>query len=71
MKESDMAKNSRRQLSLFLKKNEASEFESIRKTFNPDQFQLIACHVTVCREDEIENISIGACLHFYILTLFL
>lgn len=53
-----MKKNTRRQLTLFVDKSDASEIESIRKKFNPGQYQLIDSHVTLCREDEIENIAI-------------
>jgi hypothetical protein len=38
-------------------KHEAKEIEHIRKQFNPIQQQLIACHVTLCREEEIEDIN--------------
>lgn len=31
--------------------------EQIRKEFNPLQFELIKAHVTLCREDEIENLE--------------
>ncbi|PZU91166.1 MAG: hypothetical protein DI529_01440 [Chryseobacterium sp.] len=47
----------RRQLTLFLQ-NESSEIvEKIRKKYNPKQFELIKAHVTLCREDEIENLD--------------
>jgi hypothetical protein len=36
----------------------AHSIENIRKTFNPEQHRLIDCHVTLCREDEIENIAV-------------
>lgn len=46
----------RRQLTLFpAESNEA--IEKIRAAFNPVQYQLIAAHVTLCREDEIEPIE--------------
>ena len=38
-------------------KSNAGEIESIRKKFNSRQQQLIDSHVTLCREDEIENID--------------
>jgi 2'-5' RNA ligase len=50
-------KNIRQQLTLFVEKKDAVEIESIRKKFNPRQQQLIDSHVTLCREDEIENID--------------
>lgn len=31
--------------------------EQIRQQFNPLQFELIKAHVTLCREDEIENLE--------------
>jgi 2'-5' RNA ligase len=52
-----MDKNIRQQLTLFIHKKDASEIESIRKKFNPNQHQLIDSHVTLCREDEISNID--------------
>jgi len=52
-----MEKNIRQQLTLFVDKKDASEIESIRRKFNPEQQQLIDCHVTLCREDEIANID--------------
>ncbi|WP_379968292.1 hypothetical protein [Epilithonimonas sp. UC225_85] len=45
----------RRQLTLFLDEEYASEIESIRLQFNPVQYRLIKSHVTLCREDEIGN----------------
>ncbi len=53
-----MDRNIRRQLTLFVDKKDAQEIENIRKRFNPKQYHLIESHVTLCREDEIENISI-------------
>ncbi|NCU02960.1 MAG: 2'-5' RNA ligase family protein [Chitinophagaceae bacterium] len=51
-----MNKNSRQQLTLFVNRNKAQEIERVRRQFNPMQQQLIDSHVTLCREDEIENI---------------
>jgi len=45
----------RRQLTLFLDDKNASEIEKVRLQFNPVQYRLIKPHVTLCREDEIEN----------------
>lgn len=45
----------RRQLTLFLDEKYASEIEKIRLQFDPVQYGLIKSHVTLCREDEIEN----------------
>lgn len=47
----------RQQLTLFVENNEAELIEKIREKYNPEQFRLIAAHVTLCREDEIENIE--------------
>ena len=46
----------RKQLTLFLKDGRAT-IENIRKKFNPAQYELIAAHVTLCREDEIEQLE--------------
>jgi 2'-5' RNA ligase len=45
----------RRQLTLFIEGSNKN-IENIRRHFNPVQFDLIAAHVTLCREDEIEQI---------------
>lgn len=44
----------RRQLTLFLTEQNQI-IEEIRATYNPKQFELIKAHVTLCREDEIED----------------
>jgi 2'-5' RNA ligase superfamily len=49
--------NKRQQLTLFVDKKDSQEIERIRKRFNPKQSELIDCHVTLCREDEIKNIG--------------
>jgi 2'-5' RNA ligase len=46
----------RRQLTLFLRNNYET-IERIRATFNPVQHGLIAAHVTLCRDEEIESIE--------------
>ncbi|WP_159476363.1 2'-5' RNA ligase family protein [Dyadobacter sp. 3J3] len=46
----------RRQLTLFLS-DQNKEIEEIRAKFNPVQFELIAAHVTLCRETEIEELD--------------
>ncbi len=46
----------RRQLSLFLRDN-FENIENIRAKYNPVQHDLIAAHVTLCREDEIEALE--------------
>lgn len=47
----------RRQLTLFVNPQDALIIEAVRKRFNPQQQELIDCHVTLCREDEIDNIE--------------
>lgn len=53
-----MERKIRRQLTLFVNKKDAREIENIRKQFNPKQYSLIASHVTLCREDEIEDLTV-------------
>lgn len=45
------------QLTLFIDETESKEIEQIRQEFNPEQYQLIKSHITLCREDEIEQIE--------------
>ena len=52
-----VTQNKRQQLTLFADKKDSEEIEKIRKRFNPKQSELIDCHVTLCREDEIKNID--------------
>jgi 2'-5' RNA ligase superfamily len=47
----------RTQLTLFIHKKDAQIIEEIRQKFNPKQYALIQSHVTLCREDELENIE--------------
>lgn len=47
----------RRQLTLFVEPNDAIIIEQIRQKFNPSQFEIIKAHVTLCREDEIQNLE--------------
>lgn len=49
-------KEARRQLTLFIPGGDEA-IEKIRAEFNPVQYQLIAAHVTLCREDEIGTIE--------------
>ena len=46
----------RQQLTLFLK-DKQEIIEEIRATYNPKQHDLIAAHITLCREEELENIE--------------
>lgn len=52
-----MISNIRRQLTLFVEPKDAEAIEQIRQEFNPIQFKIIKAHITLCREDEIENIE--------------
>ncbi|MEO5594650.1 MAG: 2'-5' RNA ligase family protein [Chitinophagaceae bacterium] len=52
-----MINNIRRQLTLFVEQNDAQIIEQVRQKFNPGQFDLIKAHVTLCRENEIENLD--------------
>lgn len=47
----------RRQLTLFVDPNDAENIEQIRTAFNPKQSAIIKSHVTLCKEDEIEDID--------------
>ncbi|MEO6348555.1 MAG: 2'-5' RNA ligase family protein [Aquaticitalea sp.] len=49
--------HSRKQLTLFVSGTSATTIDKIRARFNPLQHYLIAAHVTLCREDEIEPIQ--------------
>jgi 2'-5' RNA ligase len=50
-----MPNTTRRQLTLFVNKGDKKEIEAIRQKFNPVQYELIGCHVTLCYEDEMQN----------------
>lgn len=50
--------NKRRQLTLFVDTEASKEIEFIREKFNSEQFNLIKSHVTLCREDEIEQLDL-------------
>jgi 2'-5' RNA ligase len=45
------------QLTLFIPKNDAETIESVRKEYNPLQYELIKSHLTLCREDELVEIE--------------
>jgi 2'-5' RNA ligase len=49
--------NSRIQLTLFATGSAAERIEEIRRLLDPVQFNLIAAHVTLCREDELEGLN--------------
>lgn len=52
-----MLKKIRRQLTLFVEHESDAAIETVRQKFNPKQSRLIKSHVTLCREDEIEDIE--------------
>jgi len=43
----------RMQLTLFVAENDRIVIEQLRRRFNPEQYNLIGAHVTLCREDEL------------------
>ena len=45
------------QLTLFLHPDISAGIEELRRRFNPAQFELIAAHVTLCREDELQPLD--------------
>lgn len=47
----------RLQLTLFVPQTQADLFETVRRRYNPEQQALIACHATLCREDELEHLD--------------
>ncbi len=53
-----MANLIRKQLTLFLEQKDAETIENVRKRYNSKQFEIIKAHVTLCREDEIQNIEL-------------
>ncbi len=50
-------KSRRKQLTIFLEDKDANSIEAIRSRFNPKQYELIKSHITLCREDEIDNLE--------------
>ncbi len=42
---------------MFVAHQDADTIEAIRRAYNPIQSQLIPSHITLCREDEIENLA--------------
>lgn len=47
----------RTQLTMFLDHHYSAEIESVRKKYDPVQYRIIRSHVTLCREDEIEDMA--------------
>lgn len=50
--------NTRTQLTIFATGPVAERIEEVRRRLDPIQFHLIAAHVTLCREDELEGLSL-------------
>jgi len=50
-----MKRSTRKQITLFVAENQSFEIEKVREKFNIDQFKLIKTHITLCREDELEQ----------------
>ncbi len=49
--------NSRRQLTLFVSPPWGPRLDAVRRVLDPVQAALIAAHVTLCREDEVEGLE--------------
>jgi hypothetical protein len=49
--------STRTQLTLFADPDEAAAIERLRAEHDPVQHGLIACHVTLCREDELVELE--------------
>lgn len=47
----------RRQLSMYVPVDAAKAIEDVRKVFDPIQSSLIPAHVTLCREDELDDLA--------------
>lgn len=47
----------RLQLTLFVDETVSQTIENVRRQFNPEQYNLIKVHVTLCREDELEDLT--------------
>ena len=47
----------RRQLSLYVPRSEGALLEAVRRVLDPVQAGLIPAHVTLCREDELGQVS--------------
>jgi 2'-5' RNA ligase len=52
--------SSRVQLTLFAAGSAAERIEAVRQSLDPVQFNLIAAHVTLCRDDELEGVNVAA-----------
>jgi 2'-5' RNA ligase len=47
----------RKQLSLYVPANAAKEIEDVRKIVDPIQSNLIPAHITLCRDDELNDLA--------------
>ncbi|MDJ1471473.1 2'-5' RNA ligase family protein [Xanthocytophaga flava] len=47
----------RLQLTLFVDETVSQTIEKVRHQFNPEQYNLIKAHVTLCRESELEDLT--------------
>lgn len=47
----------RKQLSLYAPREMAQEIEAVRKIVDPIQSSLIPAHITLCREDELDDLA--------------
>ena len=47
----------RKQLSMYIPNNAAKDIEEVRKVVDPIQSSLIPAHITLCREDELCDLS--------------
>jgi 2'-5' RNA ligase len=47
----------RKQLTLFVTEDMAKVIENVRRQYNPFQYDLIKSHVTLCREDELDQLD--------------
>lgn len=47
----------RRQLSMYVPRDAAGGIEAVRRVVDPVQSRLIPAHVTLCREDELEDLA--------------
>ena len=47
----------RTQLTLFVDQKNSETIEKVRREFNSKQYHLIKSHVTLCRDNELDNIS--------------
>jgi 2'-5' RNA ligase len=51
------ANNIRQQLTLFVPTNKSQQIEKCRSTFNWERYKLIKSHITLCRDEELEELA--------------